>query len=120
MICSKGPIFKHTKTLALLSVISIMATACLGDPNLVPIDDNTEQGTAGFFYGLLHGLLFYYHLFQNISGAELPLYDLYHNNLYDLGFIGGLGAVSNFLRLGLFFPSTRPTPFPHVKSRCFL
>ena len=97
-------LLKKRNTFIAILLCGLFLSACIGDSDLVPIDNDPERGTAGFFYGLLHGFFFYIQLFQQISGSDVSVYDIYHGNLYDVGFITGLGIGSNILRQIVYFP----------------
>ena len=81
-----------------LIILTLLLSGCIGESTVSVIE---EEPQAGFFYGVLHGLLFYLHLYQHIVGEPVAVYDLIHNQFYDFGFLSGLGVSSAALRLFL-------------------
>ena len=77
--------------IVLLIASAFLLSGCLADSTVRIIN---EEPQAGFFYGVLHGFLFYVHLFQHSAGNEVTVYDLLHNRFYDFGFISGLALAS--------------------------
>ena len=80
----------------LLIMMTLLLTGCLADSTVLVIE---EEPKAGFFYGVFHGFLFYPNLLHLTMGEQVSLYDLIHDNVYDLGFLSGLGLTSAALRL---------------------
>ncbi|MEC7988177.1 MAG: hypothetical protein VX278_23625 [Myxococcota bacterium] len=99
-------------------LIPLLAVGCVGESSVVPLEE-TSGSAVGFFYGIVHGLLFYKHLFEQLFGGGAALYDLYHSNLYDIGFVTGVGISSSILRLALSFPFTQQEEWNKTASRTF-
>jgi len=75
-----------------LLVLTLFATSCAPGPNALEKKPNEEGKTAGFWYGLWHGLISPITFIISLFTKNVRFYEVHNNgNWYNFGFILGAG-----------------------------
>jgi hypothetical protein len=75
-----------------LLVLTLFTASCAPGPNTLEKKPNEEGKTAGFWYGLWHGLISPITFIVSIFTKSVRFYEVHNNgNWYNFGFILGAG-----------------------------
>jgi len=76
------------------TIVALFALVCLSACSAAGTGDYTAAAPAGFWSGLLHGMISWFAFVLSLFGVDVSIYETVNNGAwYDFGFLMGVGST---------------------------